>query len=303
MVNYYREMWRLRAHLLAPLTGLTSTKVKFKWGPEQEAAFQEVKRRISTEVLLMYPDFNLPFEIYTDGSKFQLGAVIVQNGRPLANLTAKETARVFDEQWLCRYPRPLHVIHDNGPELTGMEFQEMLSSYGIIAKPITTRNPQANAVLERVHGVVWNCIRAYEMDDPAVFEQPQPFNAICASVSWAINSTVQSATNATPAQLAFNRDMILPIDYQVHWPTILANRKKQMIRDNAKENAKRLDHEFKEGDQVMLKNDEQRRGKFDRRKFGPFTIQEVRSNGTVILNKGTYYETVNTRRIVPFDNG
>jgi hypothetical protein len=39
---------------------------------------------MSREVLLAYPDFNLPFVIHTDASKTQLGAVISQNGCPIA---------------------------------------------------------------------------------------------------------------------------------------------------------------------------------------------------------------------------
>jgi hypothetical protein len=39
---------------------------------------------MSREVLLAYPDFNKPFIIHTDVSKTQLGAVISQNGCPIA---------------------------------------------------------------------------------------------------------------------------------------------------------------------------------------------------------------------------
>ena len=34
--------------------------------------------------MLAYPDFNKPFEIHTDASHYQLGAVISQNGKPIA---------------------------------------------------------------------------------------------------------------------------------------------------------------------------------------------------------------------------
>ena len=39
---------------------------------------------IGREVLLSYPDFNAPFEIHTDSSKLQIGAVISQKGKPIA---------------------------------------------------------------------------------------------------------------------------------------------------------------------------------------------------------------------------
>ena len=38
---------------------------------------------LSKETLLRYPDFSKEFEIHTDASKKQLGAVIVQDGKPI----------------------------------------------------------------------------------------------------------------------------------------------------------------------------------------------------------------------------
>ena len=39
--------------------------------------------------MLGYPDFNAPFEIHTDASKLQLGAVIPQKGKPIAFYSRK----------------------------------------------------------------------------------------------------------------------------------------------------------------------------------------------------------------------
>ena len=89
IVNYYRDMWIRRSHVLAPLVSLTSTKAKWSWGQQQEAAFQTAKRIIAKEVMLAYPDFSLPFEIHTDASHYQLGAVISQQGRPIAFYSRK----------------------------------------------------------------------------------------------------------------------------------------------------------------------------------------------------------------------
>ena len=44
---------------------------------------------IGRELLLGYPDFNALFEIHTDASKFQLGAVISQKGKPIAFYSRK----------------------------------------------------------------------------------------------------------------------------------------------------------------------------------------------------------------------
>ncbi len=46
--------------------------------------FDNIKATIVKEVVLAYPDFLKPFEIYTDASTKQLGAVITQENRPIA---------------------------------------------------------------------------------------------------------------------------------------------------------------------------------------------------------------------------
>jgi hypothetical protein len=41
-------MWPLRSHLLAaPLSSLTSAKVKWKWTPEHQEAFEKMKALIA----------------------------------------------------------------------------------------------------------------------------------------------------------------------------------------------------------------------------------------------------------------
>ena len=92
MVNFYRDMWIRRSHLLAPLAALTSKNTKFKWGNEEEQAFQQIKKVMQQEVLLAYPDFSIPFDIHTDASHLQLGAVISQNGKPVAFYSRKLNA-------------------------------------------------------------------------------------------------------------------------------------------------------------------------------------------------------------------
>jgi hypothetical protein len=48
-----------------------------------------MKKILSRETLLVYPDFSQPFEIHTDASHTQLGAVISQKGRPITFYSRK----------------------------------------------------------------------------------------------------------------------------------------------------------------------------------------------------------------------
>ena len=89
VVNYYRDMWIRRSHVLAPLAALTSKSAKWKWQKEHAEAFRNIKNIISREVMLAYPDFTKPFVIHTDASHYQLGAVISQDGKPIAFYSRK----------------------------------------------------------------------------------------------------------------------------------------------------------------------------------------------------------------------
>jgi len=95
---------------IAPLTDLVgecgqtkATKKKgtkkkpWYWAQRHQDAFEATKIALAREVMLAYPDFTIPFDIYTDASSRQLGAVICQRNRPIAFFSRKlsETQRKY----------------------------------------------------------------------------------------------------------------------------------------------------------------------------------------------------------------
>jgi RNase H-like domain found in reverse transcriptase len=50
-----------------------------------------LKQLLAKQVVLAYPDFSKPFDIYTDAPAKQIGAVIQQQNRPLAFYSRKLT--------------------------------------------------------------------------------------------------------------------------------------------------------------------------------------------------------------------
>ena len=75
-----------------PINCLNSQNVKYDWKDEHQTFFDAIKRVIGREVLLACPNFNAPFEIHTDVSKLQLGAVISQKGKPIAFYSIKKNS-------------------------------------------------------------------------------------------------------------------------------------------------------------------------------------------------------------------
>jgi hypothetical protein len=64
-------------------------KVPWHWDEVHQRAFNHVKATIAKDIVLGYPDFGKVFEIYTDASSKQLGAVFTQDNRPIAIFSRK----------------------------------------------------------------------------------------------------------------------------------------------------------------------------------------------------------------------
>jgi hypothetical protein len=88
----------------------------------------------------------------------------------LLNSTAKYAAEKFDQVWLCSKPRPRFIVHNNGTEFTGAEFQEMLSLYNIEAKQTTVKNPTANSLVKQIHSSLEDQLHAKVFGDSYIGE-------------------------------------------------------------------------------------------------------------------------------------
>ena len=76
--TFYQLLWLRRSHVLAPLHELTRTGA-FVWTERHTKSFNEMKAILAADAMNTYPDLNLPFDVYTDSSDYQLRAAILQN--------------------------------------------------------------------------------------------------------------------------------------------------------------------------------------------------------------------------------
>ena len=105
LTGYYRKFVKDYGKISAPLTSLLK-KDAFQWSDKASAAFDKLKAAMTTTPVLALPDFNRPFIIEADASGVGIGAVLMQNGRPLAYTSktlspSHQNMSVYDKEMLA----------------------------------------------------------------------------------------------------------------------------------------------------------------------------------------------------------
>jgi len=80
---YYRRFIRRYGLLTRPLIELLK-KNAFEWSHKAQEAFERTKETLCKAPILALPNFEQEFVVETDASQGGIGAVLMQNGRPLA---------------------------------------------------------------------------------------------------------------------------------------------------------------------------------------------------------------------------
>jgi hypothetical protein len=91
-------------------------KNSFKWTEAQTKAFELLKHTLTTAPVLALPNFSIPFTLETDASGYGVGAVLMQQGRPLAfysrTLGVKAiTMSIYDKEALAILEALKHWRH------------------------------------------------------------------------------------------------------------------------------------------------------------------------------------------------
>jgi len=76
LVNYYRQFVKDFAKLAQPLNNLIRKEKTWKWGVEQQEAFEQLKMVFTSRPLLVAPDLDKELRVEADASNFATGGVL-----------------------------------------------------------------------------------------------------------------------------------------------------------------------------------------------------------------------------------
>ena len=124
----------------------------------------------------------------------------------------------------------------------------------ITAKPSTFGNSMSNTVLERIHQLIGNLVRTFNISTKPYVDKNDPWSGILDTAEFVISSTTNRKKIYSPGKLIFGRDMIITIKHTVYWELIIQRKRTKTNKDNIHKNRHRVGYEYIVGDDVMLTN-------------------------------------------------
>ena len=218
----------------------------------------------------------------------------------LDNKTAEHVSTQFENNWLARYPRPNTVIMDPGSEFKGA-FREMLARTGIHPRVTSVKNPQANAVCERLHQTVADILRPLTHFNPPlhVADSRVLIDSALATTAYAARTAIHTTLKTSPGALVFNRDMLLDIPLIADLQLLKEQRQKVIDYNLERANRKRVSIDYDVGDQVLRLVYQPH--KLEPRAIGPYPITRVHSNGTLTIRIAPHVtQRLSLRKVKPY---
>ncbi len=124
---------------------------------------------------------------------------------PYFDKSSAQISNLVYKTWFSRYPHCWYIIYDNGSKFK-LHLRSLCNTYGIKRTPTSVKNPQANAILERIRAVLVNMLHTSKFD-MAETVKASDIDVFLSDTAWAVCSTYHSVLKASPGAAIFGRDM------------------------------------------------------------------------------------------------
>ncbi|GJY00584.1 putative reverse transcriptase domain-containing protein [Tanacetum coccineum] len=269
------------------MTKLTQKGIKFDWGEKEENAFQLIKQKLCSALILALPEGSEDFVVYCDASHKGLGAVLMQREKynhqyPSGsgdNITMDfitklpKSSHGFDTIWVIvdRLTKSAHFlpIRENDPldklaRFTSNFWKSFQKALGTDISMSTAYHPETDGQSERTIQTLEDMLRACVIDFGKGWVKHLPL------AEFSYNNSYHTSIKATPYEALYGQKCQSPVcwaevgEAQLTGPEliqettekiILIKQRIQAAQDRQKSYAdlKRNPMKFEVGDRVMIK--------------------------------------------------
>ena len=128
---------------------------------------------------------------------------------PLQNQTAQTIKTALWENWLTRHSYPQFLLSDQGSNVDGSVINELCTQFNIEKRRTSGYHSQGNGFAERNIRSVKELFRTLLLE----YKLPQNlWTEILPSITFALNTSVSSATKCAPYQVVYGREPTFPTD-------------------------------------------------------------------------------------------
>nr|GEX72760.1 reverse transcriptase domain-containing protein [Tanacetum cinerariifolium] len=146
--GFYRRFIQDFSKIARPMTHILEKETPFLFSKDCIDSFETLKKNLTEAHILVFPNWNLPFELMCDASDFAIGVVLEQRpieGHHDANFTAKGI------DFMGPFPSSRGnraIISDHGTHFWNDKFAEVMSKYGVTHRLATAYHPQTSRKIE-----------------------------------------------------------------------------------------------------------------------------------------------------------
>jgi hypothetical protein len=191
-VNFLSQFLPHYSTLTEPLRRLQSDKTLFRWTEDKQKSFDLLKQLFAREPCLVPFDETAPMSLATDASSTGLGAVLLQNGRPVMyaarSLTDAKTRYSTIEKELLAVVFALQRCHFYTYGRWINILTDHRSLLGLVGSDLDTMTPRLRRFMERLfpYSLTWEYIPDKDNFIPDYLSRMSPRPAAQAEVSEAL---------------------------------------------------------------------------------------------------------------------
>ncbi len=215
LASYYRRFVKNFAHIASPLHRASEKGAQFKWTPDCQAAFDQLKHRLTSPPILAFPSFDRCFRVDTDASDNGTGAVLSQlhDGQERVIAYASRVLTKSEKKWPTSEKEALALVwatEQFRPYLYGRKFT-LLSDHQPLQWLKGLKNPSPRLARWAIALQEYDCEIQY---------RPGKSHANADAMSRIPNATTETTTAHSSVASVDRRTMLQPTLNQTDLQTL-----------------------------------------------------------------------------------